>query len=204
MFSAMEPLCMAIARNKRLRIVRLMHWTWLKLKYNLHHLRGNPEQIAGGAAVGAFIAFTPTIGIQCVLALLVATILKVNRIAAFTMVWITNVFTMLPIYFFVCWVGKLVLSRRISYESFEKVSWSDPSQVWNFFIKHYLALWLGAVIVGLISAGISYIVLFNMTKYYRALREKKREKRKERFARDASEKPEDSDSQDPVSETKEN
>ena len=45
-------------------------------------LRGLPEEIARGMALGIFIGMTPTMGLQMPIALVFATILKENRLAA--------------------------------------------------------------------------------------------------------------------------
>lgn len=46
-------------------------------------LRDTPESIAWGAAVGVFLGFSPVFGLKTVLALALASLLRVNRIAAF-------------------------------------------------------------------------------------------------------------------------
>ena len=73
-------------------------------------LRSTPRAIAGGLGLGTFVAFTPTMGIQLILAALVATIFSVNRPAALIPVWITNPLTVAPIYTFNYWVGTFVWS----------------------------------------------------------------------------------------------
>lgn len=90
-------------RNKRNRLLRLrpvLRWVL--------RLRSSPRAIAGGLAVGMFIAFTPTVGIQIILAIIAATICNVNRPAAIAPVWITNPVTIAPIYTFNYWLGAFV------------------------------------------------------------------------------------------------
>ena len=69
-------------------------------------LRGSSRAIAGGLGLGMFLAFTPTIGLQVVGALFLATCLNLNRAAAVVPVWITNPLTAAPIYTFNYWVGR--------------------------------------------------------------------------------------------------
>ena len=61
-------------------------------------LRGTPHAVARGLAAGAFVAFTPTFGVQLVLASLVATALGGSRPAALVPVWVTNPLTIPAIY----------------------------------------------------------------------------------------------------------
>ena len=83
-----------------------------QFKLNIIHLariRSEPDAIARGVALGVFIGFTPTFGFQIVLALLLASLLRQNRIAAFVGVWITNPLTAPIIYGLEYKVGRMLL-----------------------------------------------------------------------------------------------
>lgn len=84
-------------RNLLIRLRPVIRW--------LIRLRSSPRAIAGGFAIGTFIAFTPTVGVQIILAVIMATFLEVNRPAAMIPVWITNPITVAPIYTFNYWLG---------------------------------------------------------------------------------------------------
>lgn len=73
-------------------------------------LRSSPRAIAGGLGVGTLIAFTPTFGVQLILAVICATLFNVNRPAAMIPVWITNPVTIAPIYTFNYWLGNKMWS----------------------------------------------------------------------------------------------
>jgi len=75
-------------------------------------LRATPHHIALGASVGVFVAFTPTMGVQMLLAAAIATLLRTSRPAAMIPVWITNPITLVPIYAFTWWVGALLWPSR--------------------------------------------------------------------------------------------
>lgn len=87
-------------RNLYMRLRPVMRW--------ILKLRSSPRAIAGGLGVGMFVAFTPTVGIQIILAIIAATLCNVNRPAAIVPVWITNPVTVAPIYTFNYWLGSLV------------------------------------------------------------------------------------------------
>lgn len=87
-------------KNKRNYLIRMrpvLRW--------VVKLRSSPRAIAGGLGVGTFIAFTPTMGIQLILAVIVATMFNMNRPASMIPVWITNPITVAPIYTFNYWLG---------------------------------------------------------------------------------------------------
>lgn len=71
-------------------------------------LRRSPRAIAGGLALGTFVAFTPTVGVQFAIAIFLATLLGMNRPASLVTIWITNPATIAPVYTFNYWVGKLI------------------------------------------------------------------------------------------------
>ncbi len=75
----------------------------------LTKLRSSPKAIAGGFALGTFIAFTPTLGAQMILAVIFATLFNCNRPAAILPVWITNPVTVAPIFTANYWLGQKVL-----------------------------------------------------------------------------------------------
>ena len=58
--------------------------------------------------MGTFIAFTPTVGVQLILAFMIATFFNMNRPAAMIPVWITNPVTVAPIYTFNYWLGSKI------------------------------------------------------------------------------------------------
>jgi uncharacterized protein (DUF2062 family) len=154
--------------SKRRRIVipfrALFKW--------LVRLRRSPRAIAGGFTLGIFIAFTPTIGFQIPLAILLATLLNLNRPAAILSVWVTNAATMAPIYTFNYWVGSLFLSGPPVSEVYKtfmnlaaEVIKIDIWEVYDQF-KTVVALgteiigplMLGSVIVGLVAAALTYLL----------------------------------------------
>ncbi len=84
-------------RNLLIRLRPILRW--------VVKLRSSPRAIAGGLGIGLFIAFTPTVGVQLILAIIAATLCNFNRPAAMLPVWITNPVTVAPIYTFNYWLG---------------------------------------------------------------------------------------------------
>ncbi len=90
-------------------------WRSLKKRYRQGYVRllrspGAPGEVAGGMALGLFIAMMPIMGAQMPVAVVVAEILRrlfgwrLSRIAAAAGVWLTNPVTAGPIY----WVAFLL------------------------------------------------------------------------------------------------
>ena len=133
-------------------------------------LRGSTRAIAGGFALGTFIAFTPTIGIQMFLGAVLATFFNLNRPAAIIPAWITNPVTIPPIFAFNYWVGHLLLggpSVSSVYNQLidicKKLATLNMFQISEQFMAFValgkeivIPLIFGSVVVGAVSAVIVY------------------------------------------------
>lgn len=116
---------------------------------NLWHL--NRRSLAGGLAVGLFLAFIP-IPFQMILAAAVAIFLRVNLPIAVVAVWISNPLTMAPMLYFQYQLGSLFLGERIRTWVFEPTLawfWREVGHIW-------LPVLLGGVACGLLAAVTGY------------------------------------------------
>jgi uncharacterized protein (DUF2062 family) len=93
-------------------------------------LRGAPEEIAEGMALGIFIGMTPTMGAQIILAIFFAAFLKKNKLAAALGVFVTNPVTAPFIYGLEYELGRYLLGWKrlrlpteLSWEAFNHLSW---------------------------------------------------------------------------------
>lgn len=118
---------------------------------------GEPAQIARGAALGTFIAFTPTLGVQLILAVFVATALRANRALALAFVWITNAFTALPIYMFCYEVGKALVGGPGVAETGTRLRhvfrMADKHGSWEIFDRMREGLALGGEVLWPMTVG---------------------------------------------------
>lgn len=129
------------------------------------HINDTPEAIALGAAVGMFIGMTPTVGIQMILMVIVGTVIRANRLAGVAMVYVSNPFTVLPIYWLDYWVGTAILVEEpITYEKFagtctDFMNELDVAGLWSatlgFVAEHSAiakAMAVGGVVLGVLFA----------------------------------------------------
>jgi uncharacterized protein (DUF2062 family) len=108
----------------------------------LLHLDDAPWRIALALAIGVFISCTPTFGFQTLLALLVATVVRLNRAAMVTGVWIN-----LP------WVTPFVYAGALKLGS---VILPDQTGMGGF----WLMLLVGTSIIGAAAAIVTYCVSY--------------------------------------------
>ncbi|MGM0411803.1 MAG: DUF2062 domain-containing protein [Pseudomonadota bacterium] len=89
----------------RFRALRRRGHRWLAAHPRLQRvleisgsLRSHPEAIARGVAVGLFVGLTPTVGFQTVFMIAACILVAGNFPAAFAVSWVSNPFTMAPLY----------------------------------------------------------------------------------------------------------
>ena len=157
-------------------------------------LKGSPGAIALGAAIGVFVAFTPTVGLQMVLAALIATLVGASRPAAIIPAWITNPLTIPPIFALTYWVGSLfwsgppvadVYARLVTViKGLEKLSWYAFVEQFKAFFKIgaelFIPLCIGGAIVGCVCAAASYPLVLWAVHSYRRQYERLRQRRARR------------------------
>jgi uncharacterized protein (DUF2062 family) len=151
-------------------------------------LRGLPEEIAKGVALGIFIGMTPTFGFQMAIALFFAYLLRENRLAAVLGVWITNPVTAPFIYAIEYEMGRLLLDMsRVGLPT--DFTWEAYA---NLGMNVMIPLWLGGIISGVILGALSYFVTLRIVpaaKVWRIPRWPRRQwhkKFKNRESRDAN------------------
>jgi len=143
-------------------------------------LRSSPRAIAGGLGVGMFIAFTPTVGIQIILAVIAATICNVNRPAAIAPVWITNPVTVAPVYTFNYWLGTFfwpgpplaeVRTLFVNLASaLAKLSVWDTKEgtlaILRMGLEILIPLCIGSVVVGIVLGVITYLLSLRLLSFF--------------------------------------
>jgi uncharacterized protein (DUF2062 family) len=156
----------------------------------LLHLDDSPHRIALGAAVGMFIAMTPTVGFQMLIVLFLLWFIPGNRAAGVPIVWVTNPATILPIYGFNYWLGATLLDQppdATVAEDWGKVAGSVPGlgglltapvawlgRMWDWLGDLWRAmedimgpLWLGSVISGVVAGLVAYALMYYLVDFYR-------------------------------------
>jgi len=152
---------------------------WGRWKRNLRflylrllRLKGKPQEVAGGVAIGVFVGMTPTVPLHTVLAVLIALILKKSKLAAALGVWVANPFFLPFIYLLDYKVGQVLTGAN------------PPSLAMsNFSVPHLVRLgWdisypllLGGTVTGLLCAIPSYFITKRIILLYQAKRRQRKE-----------------------------
>jgi len=167
-------------KNRLLRLRPILRWV-LKL-------RSSPRAIAGGLGLGMFIAFTPTGGIQILLAIVAATLFNANRVAAIAPVWITNPVTNPPIFTFCFWLGTFVypgpplaevkdmfvnLGKAFAHLQFWEIQEALLAML-HMGKEILIPLLIGSTLVGLVLGILTYIISLKLLSFFLTRRAEKR------------------------------
>ena len=161
--------------------------------HNVLHLDDTPHRIAWGVFIGSMIAFTPTLGLQIVLYIPLAALLRANKVSGIPILFISNPFTAVPLYYTTWSVGAAVLhpetevtratiktwlgntGRALKDDGIERLLesefWADAGRL---LASTGGELWMGALVCGLILATPLYFATRWGINAFRHLREARR------------------------------
>ncbi len=163
-------------------IARRWHRARRFIAQKVLHTGDSPHAIALGAGVATFIAFLPLVGLQTIIAVSIAALVRANKAVCIPIVWVTNPLTMGPIYYGCYALGRLVippawsgdeagLGRLIELAKttslFQAAFWKD---IFYVLIGAGLDLWVGCALVGLVLSLVAYFVVRGSVIGYRERR----------------------------------
>ena len=145
--------------------------------HNVLHADDPPHRLALGVAIGVWVTFTPTIGVQMALVVGLSWLLGGNKVAGLPVVWVSNPVTFVPIYWPSYWLGATLLGQEMIGDGFWRGLlrpppgwWEGTLFYWSSFWEIAGPLWLGCLIVGTAVAALSYWVCYKLIRAYRIRR----------------------------------
>jgi uncharacterized protein (DUF2062 family) len=136
----------------------------------IFHVKDTPHRIAMAFAIGVFIGISPLLGIHTLSAFFIAWFLSLNRFVAVVGVYITNPWTIIPIYSFSLWIGaRLVGMRRI----LPQIDWESITFMYliNKLTPLVLPFIVGCLVVGAIAGILSYFVIYRLVFRYKKIQD---------------------------------
>ncbi len=163
------PIRFVLNRLKRLFIYRVLH------------VDDTPHRIALGVAIGIFITWTPTMGFQMILTVLLSAMFRANKLVGVPFVWISNPLTLFPVYGPNFLVGSWALGGGYTWSEFQnalaRASHFHGNIIeriqawWEATWQVFAPLWLGSILVGLILGTLSYFAVHYAVVAYRRHRQ---------------------------------
>ena len=144
-----------------------------KLYERFIRIRGTPKEIALGFSLGLFVALSPTLGLQIVGAVFLASIFKWNKYAAAIGVWITNPLTAPFIYGATYLVGAKLLNVENAFKLSDNLGWSAFIDLFQSSPGILISLTVGGIVIGIPVALVGYFIAFRaVEQYQKSLKEK--------------------------------
>jgi uncharacterized protein len=130
-------------------------------------VKDSPRRIAASFAVGVFIGMSPLLGIHTILGLAIAWQFRLNKLVTLIGVYVTNPWTIIPIYTFGTWVGARLMGIEHILPS---VDWASITffGLLGSFRPLVLPFVVGSTLIGLVAATIGYFLIYKAVKSGRA------------------------------------
>jgi len=166
-----------VSRYFRVRYRRFNRRARRFIVHHVLHADDPPYKLAMGVAVGVWLTFLPLVGIQMLLNVVVAWMLRANPIVGIPIVWISNPVTVVPIYYSLYLFGTVLLGV----EPFD-VAWFqqlfDPANMppdwwpkivyfWNALLEIFWPMWVGCLVFATSLAVPSYYITYYAVVGYR-------------------------------------
>ncbi|MFQ5432377.1 MAG: DUF2062 domain-containing protein [Nitrospinota bacterium] len=133
------------------------------------HMKGEPKKIALAFSIGIFVAFFPIYGTHTIMALGGAWLFGVSPAVTLAGTLINNPWTIAPLYGSSLYVGMAITGQTMEDLS---INWSDQKIDTMLELAKTLLLpfSVGCILLGIISAAVSYIIALKVVVSYRKSR----------------------------------
>jgi uncharacterized protein (DUF2062 family) len=150
----------------------------------LKRLRGTPQALAGGVAIGVLIGLTPTIPLHTVLILILAYLTRTSAIAAIIVSWIVcNPLSVVPLYTLCAYIGNHITPFHLSTEKLQ-ILLNIPHSLgeWRLALHKIMELGYETIVVMLsgsllIALPTALIAYFTFLPIFTRRMEKKQDKK---------------------------
>lgn len=114
-------------------------------------------------SIGVFIGMSPLLGIHTILGLTVATLFRLNKFVTIVGVYLTNPWTIVPIYTFSTYVGAKLLGIK---KIMPNIDWHNLSltKIVSELSDLVIPFLVGTTFVAILSGLLSYIIIYHVIK----------------------------------------
>lgn len=128
-----------------------------KLKLILY-IKERPSKIALTFSIGLFIGMSPLLGLHTVLALAIAVVFRLNKLVILLGTYVTNPWTLVPIYTFSTILGARLLKKSIKIDiNWNHLTFTDLLHQSGNILLPFIT---GTFIVGALCSVLSYIIIY--------------------------------------------
>jgi uncharacterized protein (DUF2062 family) len=145
-------------------------------------IRGHPNEIALGLALGLFVGMTPSMGFHTAIAVFLAALFKWNKISAAVGVWVTNPLTAAVIYYVNYFIGAKFIGLQKVYLFSEAHGFTKIYKIMLKAPEIFWALTIGGIVLGLPLAVAGYYFSYSVVQKYQDDIKEKLAKSKKKLA----------------------
>lgn len=122
-------------------------------------IKDSPVKLALSFAIGVFIGMSPFLGIHTALGIVCAYLFRLNKFVTIVGVYITNPWTIIPIYSFSTWFGAKLLGidRVIPSFDWKNITLSRIVSELGPLLKPFI---IGTLSIGFIASLSSFVILY--------------------------------------------
>ncbi len=134
----------------------------------LFSVKETPRKIALAFAVGIFIGISPFLGLHTLMAIALASILRLNKLVTLAGAFVTNPFTIIPIYSFATWMGTKMTGHEntLSQTNFKEITIVN---IFSILSELILPFFVGTIVFGLVAGALSYLFVYYILKRMREI-----------------------------------
>jgi len=139
-------------------------------------LNEDEDKVAKGLAIGIFIGTLPVVGVHTISAILIASILGYNRLAAAVGTYIpTNPWSTIPLFALEYYIGRLILGVLGIKFACKNLNFSlkDPSQILKLGKAIYIPMLVGGIFLAFVFSILGYYIFIYILKKTKAEKLKK-------------------------------
>ncbi len=122
-------------------------------------IKDSPRKIAISFGIGIFLGMSPVLGLHTVLGILVAWVFRLNKFVTLVGVYVTNPWTIVPIYTFATWLGAKMLGLKhiLPHIDWHNMGVTELIRDLQPILPPFI---VGTVFLGIISSLIGYILIY--------------------------------------------
>ena len=153
---------------------------WQRLKSRMVREQLPPEDIAAGWALGVFVGCAVPFGLQLVISIPLALMMRVSKVGATLGTFITNpvsIFFIYPAQTFI--VNKLLFGGSLTYSKLADTAWTWAA-VRRLGAEVMVSFFLGGFLLAIVMTPIAYFAVKRIVVRSRAWRARRRERKLER------------------------
>ena len=148
-----------VSNNKVITSLKKGYQRFLKI-------RGHPNEIALGLALGLFVGMTPSMGFHTAIAVFFAALFKWNKISSAIGVWVTNPLTAPVIYPVNYFIGAKLIGLPKVYFVFEANGFATIYKMMLKAPEIFWALIIGGIVLGIPLAVAGYYFSYSVVQKY--------------------------------------